>query len=84
MKPTVHAQNVKDKEPNLILAGLIGYDVDDYGGNFANYTPPTPTETDFDIRVVEDTNSTNPGKRLYIYAGGFWYYVDLTKFVETE
>jgi len=78
MKPNVHAQNTESRKPNLVLSGLIGYDESDYGGGFANYTPPTPTETDFDIRVVKDTNDTTPGKRLYIYAGGAWHYVDLT------
>jgi|GEM_PF-2738822 len=51
-------------------------DVGDYGGNFANYTPPEGEEGM--IIVAIDTNSTNPGKRLYVYANGEWHYVDLT------
>jgi len=51
-------------------------DVGDYGGNFANYTPPSGEEGMIIIAI--DTNSTNPGKRLYVYANGAWHYVDLT------
>ena len=51
---------------------------DDYGGNFANFTPPTP-EAQGHIFFAEDTNSTNPAKRLYISLdGSTWSYVDLT------
>jgi len=52
------------------------YFVDDYGGNFANFTPPAGE--DGLIIIAIDTNSTNPGKRLYVYANGEWHYVDLT------
>jgi len=69
-------QNSKEKKPNAIASGLIAYDSGDFGGGFASYTPPSP-QSDFDIRVVEDTNSTTPGKRLYIYAGGKWNYIDM-------
>jgi hypothetical protein len=58
-------------------SGLITkVDVGDYGGNFANYTPPAGEEGLMVIAI--DTNSTSPGKRLYIYANGQWNYVDLT------
>ncbi len=52
------------------------YFVDDYGGNFANFTPPSGEEGLIIIAI--DTNSTNPGKRLYVYANGAWHYVDLS------
>lgn len=71
------AQNSATKRPNAVIEGLVAYESGDYGGGFANYSPPTP-KSDFDIRVVEDTNATTPGKRLYIYAGGAWHYVALT------
>ena len=51
-------------------------DVGDYGGNFANYTPPAGEEGMIIIAV--DTNSSAPSKRLYVYANGQWHYVDLT------
>jgi len=51
---------------------------DDYGGNFATYTPPTTDNEDGDMILVEDTNATAPGRRLYVYLNGVWYYVDLT------
>ena len=51
-------------------------DVDDYGGNFTNYTPPTGAEGMIILAV--DTNSTNPGQRIYVYVNGDWHYVDLT------
>ena len=51
-------------------------DVGDYGGNFTNYTPPTGEEGMMIVAI--DTNSGNPGKRLYVYANGQWNYVDLT------
>lgn len=57
--------------------GLITkVDVGDYGGNFANYTPPTGREGLMIVAI--DTNATNPGKRLYVYANGQWNYVDFT------
>jgi len=50
----------------------------DYGGNFANFTPPTPKKQGH-IFFAEDTNATNPAKRLYISLdGSTWSYVDLT------
>jgi len=50
---------------------------DDYGGNFANFTPPSPVKGKFFF--AEDTNSTNPAKRLYVCLdGSTWSYVDLT------
>ena len=59
------------------VTGIITrVDVGDYGGNFANYTPPEGKEGM--IIVAIDTNSTSPGKRLYVYANGAWHYVDLT------
>jgi len=51
-------------------------DVDDYGGNFTNYTPPTGASAL--IILAADTNATNPGQRLYAYVNGSWRYVDLT------
>jgi len=51
-------------------------DVADYGGAFANYTPPTGEEGAMVVAI--DTNAVSPGKRLYIYANGAWNYVDLT------
>jgi hypothetical protein len=76
-KANVIAQNSMTQKPNAYISGLIGYDSADYGGGFLNYTPPTP-DGDFDIRIAIDTNATTPGKRLYVYAGGSWHYVDLT------
>jgi len=77
MRANLVAQNATNKKPNAIIEGLIAFESGDFGGGFLNYTPPTP-KTDFDIRIVQDTNATTPGKRLYIYAGGSWHYVDLT------
>lgn len=77
-KPNIIVQNSSKAQPNAVLSGLVAYESADYGGGFANYTPPSVTETDFDIRVVQDTNATTPGKRLYIYVGGTWHYVALT------
>jgi hypothetical protein len=51
-------------------------DVGDYGGNFANYTPPAGEEGAMVVAV--DTNAGAPGKRLYIFADGRWNYVGLT------
>jgi len=53
----------------------IRRDAGDYGGNFANYTPPTGREGA--LLVAEDTNAVSPGRRLYVYSGGAWRYVDL-------
>jgi len=65
-------------KPDVASGGALGieYYVDDYGGNFANFTPPEGFEGR--IIVAIDTNSTNPGQRLYVYANGKWNYVDLT------
>ena len=72
----------KTAEPNSILItdenGLLPfkYIEGDFGGGFNNFTPPTtsiPT-----ILIVKDTNSTTPGKRLYVFTGSEWSYVDLT------
>lgn len=52
-------------------------DIDDYGGAFATYTPPATAE-EGEQRVAIDTNTTTPGKRLYIYANGAWNYVELS------
>jgi len=57
------------------LGIITKVDVGDYGGNFANYTPPTGKEGLIVIAI--DTNATAPGKRLYVYANGAWHYVDL-------
>ena len=76
MQANAYAQNSSKKKPNMVLAGLIAYEEADFGGGFANYSPPEP-KTDFDLRIVKDTNATTPGKRLYIYAGGNWHYVDI-------
>ena len=54
----------------------IRQDVADYGGNFTNYTPPTGASGL--IILAEDTNATNPARRLYAYVNGSWRYVDLT------
>lgn len=51
-------------------------DAADYGGGFSAYTPPTGREGA--MLVAEDTNATTPGRRLYIYSGAAWRYVDLT------
>jgi len=51
-------------------------DAGDYGGNFSLYNPPTGTEGD--IIIAEDTNATAPGRRIYVYSGGAWRYVNLT------
>jgi len=51
-------------------------DAGDYGGGFTNYTPPAGEEGY--ILVAEDTNATTPGRRLYVFTGGVWRYVDLT------
>jgi len=51
-------------------------DSGDYGGNFSTYTPPAGEEGR--ILVAEDTNATSLGRRLYVYSGGAWRYVDLT------
>jgi len=51
-------------------------DAGDYGGNFSTYTPPTGVEGD--MIVAEDTNVGAPGRRIYVYSGGAWRYVDLT------
>ncbi len=59
-----------------VLGLITKVDVGDYGGNFANYTPPTGKEGLMIIAI--DTNPTNPGKRLYICANGAWHHVDLT------
>ncbi len=77
MKANMFAQHSQNKEPNVKIEGLVAFESGDYGGGFANYTPPT-VDTDFDLRVVQDTNATTPGKRLYVYAGGAWHYVALT------
>jgi len=65
-------------KPDMANGGAIGIEfyVDDFGGNFANFTPPEGFEGR--IIVAIDTNSTNPGQRLYVYANGKWNYVDLT------
>jgi len=55
---------------------VIRKDTGDYGGNFANYTPPTGYEGA--LLVAEDTNATAPGRRLYVYCGGKWRYVNLS------
>jgi len=70
-------QNSKESKPNAVASGLIAYDSGDFGGGFASYVPPPPPPHDFDIRVVEDTNSTTPGKRLYIFVGGKWHYINM-------
>lgn len=77
MKANIIAQHSTSQTPNAYINGLVAYESSDYGGAFATYTPPS-VDSDFDIRVVEDTNATTPGKRLYVYAGGTWHYVDLT------
>jgi len=51
-------------------------DAGDYGGNFSTYTPPVGVEGD--MIVAEDTNVGAPGRRIYVYSGGAWRYVDLT------
>ena len=49
----------------------------DYGGNFANFTPPSPVKGKFFF--AEDTNASNPSKRMYVCLdGSSWSYVDLT------
>ena len=52
-------------------------DFGDFGGNFANFSPPSDAE-DGDILIAVDTNSSAPGARLYIYANGQWRYVNLS------
>jgi len=55
---------------------VIRRDSGDYGGGFANYTPPTGDEGA--MVIAEDENAVTPGRRLYVYSGGAWRYVDLT------
>jgi len=64
--------------PDMANNGAIGieYYVDDYGGNFVNFTPPNGFEGR--IIAVADTNSSNPGQRLYVYINGSWRHVDLS------
>jgi len=50
---------------------------DDYGGNFANFTPPTADAGK--IVLAEDTNSGGPARRQYVCIDGTnWTYVDLS------
>ena len=71
------AQHSTKVIPNAIIDGLIAYESADYGGGFLNYTPPV-VDQDNDIRVVQDTNATTPGIRLYVKVNGSWFFVDLT------
>ena len=69
---TVTADKVKATTNSVVLRRDSG----DYGGNFSTYTPPSGEEGL--IIIANDTNSTSPGHRIYIYSGGAWHYVDLT------
>ena len=53
-------------------------DIDDYGGNFANYSPPSTNVEDGDVLIAVDTNASAPGVRIYVYANGAWHYVNLS------
>ena len=54
----------------------VKYVSGDFGGGFASLdlgTPAVPC-----VVIVEDTNDTTPGVRLYCYTGSEWKYVDLS------
>ena len=69
---------VDDSGSDAVFSGVLltKVYVSDYGGGFANFTPPAGKEGM--IIVAVDTNSTTPGTRLYVYANGSWKYIDLT------
>jgi len=48
-----------------------------YGGNFSNFSPPSGNGGQ--LIVVHDSNASAPGARLYVFAGGKWWYVNLTQ-----
>ena len=75
---TIKAQHIEKTHPNAVIDGFIAVDKDDYGGNFANYSPDTP-ETELEVRLAIDTNSNKPGKRLYIYKDETWYYTPISE-----
>src|SRR5689334_15455332 len=57
----------------------IGWDKADYGNPImTTYTPPAPDNGLFELRYVESTNGTAPGKRLYVCFMGTWNYVALS------
>ncbi|MDR3563288.1 MAG: hypothetical protein P4N41_16710 [Negativicutes bacterium] len=65
--------------PDRYTTGFtFAQDMADYGNPaFTTYTPPVP-DNEVEIRVVQSTNATAPGKRLFIYGNGIWTYVALT------
>ena len=84
-KTILHAQNARDykKVPNTKIDGIIGQQKGDFGGDFANYTPPKLLDLKTDYRIVEDTDAanggTNAGIRLYVHANGQWQATEMTK-----
>ncbi|MDD3157026.1 hypothetical protein [Anaeromusa sp.] len=77
MKPNAFAQNSKLATPNMVIDGIVGVDVGDYGSSFSGYTPPSLSDSgvETDIRLVNNTNATTPASRLYVYGGGLWRYL---------
>jgi len=77
---TTYTKVVKNLQvlQELLVTGMMSgrRDAADYGGGFATYTPPTGREAA--MLVVEDTNATTPGRRLYVYSGATWRYVALS------
>lgn len=67
------ADKIKANE-GLITKQMVG----DYGGDFANFTPPSGEGGQIILAV--DTNPTAPGARLFVYANGSWRYVNLNQF----
>lgn len=66
-------------KPRYMDGFTVGYDKADYGATaFATYTPPICDNGVFEMRYVESTNGTAPGKRLYVNFLGTWYYASLT------
>ena len=65
--------------PRYMDGFTVGWDKADYGATaFASYTPPAPDNGLFELRYVESTNGTAPGKRLYVCFMGTWNYVALS------
>lgn len=74
---------VKLERTNTVDRYTTGFtfaqDVADYGNpGFSTYTPPAP-DNEVELRIVESTNASTAGVRLYVYANGVWQYAALTK-----